>query len=212
MTAFKDRIDYIRQLFAPETPEMVQARGSLDDHHDRIHLPPEEGKLLQLLSRMISAKRIVEIGTLGGYSALWLAQTLPDDGEIITIEKDPKRAAQARKNLALAQERITLIEGVALDVLPDLTGPFDMVFIDADKLNYLHYLDWAEQHVRRGGLIIGDNTFLFDAVWKSDAIPRVRKTARAAMQKFNQRLADSTRYHAVMLPTAAGMTIAQKIF
>lgn len=91
-------------------------------------------------------------------------------------------------------------------------GPFDMAFIDADKLNYLHYLDWAERNVRKGGLIIGDNTFLFDAVWKEGPVGRVRGTARHAMREFNKRLADPEKYLGILLPTEEGMTIAVKLF
>jgi caffeoyl-CoA O-methyltransferase len=204
----KTRSDYIRGLFAPETENLRSLRGSLKDD---ISVLPEEGKLLQFLIRLSGAKKIVEIGTFAGYSTLWMAAALPADGHIHTIEKDPARAAEARKNLQ-DRKNVTLTEGNALDILPGLTGPFDMVFIDADKLSYLHYLDWAEKNVRQGGLIVGDNTFLFDAVWKDAPIDRVRETARQAMREFNKRLSDPARYCSIMLDTPEGMTIAQKIF
>lgn len=213
MTGFKDRMDYIRSLFAPETAAQAAARASLTAAHDQISLDPEEGRLLQVLLRLIDARKVVEIGTLGGCSALWMADALPDGGHIYTIEKDPARAALARSNLA-GHGKITLAEGDAADILPRLEvhGPFDAVFIDADKISYTAYLDWTEKHLRRGGLVIGDNTFLFDAVWMDDLPPRVRETARANMRAFNARLADAEKYNGIMLPTAAGMTIAQKLF
>ena len=142
-----------------------------------------------------------------------MAAALPQDGKLWTLEKDAARATLARTN-TVHDTRITLIEGDARASLETLAaqGPFDMVFIDADKLNYEHYLDWAEAHVRKGGLVIGDNTLLFDAVWMAERPPRVRDTALAAMRAFNRRLADPQKYCGIMLPTAEGITIAQKLF
>jgi caffeoyl-CoA O-methyltransferase len=202
---FRDRTDYIRKLFAPETPGMAAARGDGD-----ISIYPEEGKLLQVLIRLGDIRRVVEIGTLSGYSALWMAGA---GAEVVTIEKDPARAGAARKNLAGAAG-VRLVEGDALSVLPSLEkeGPFDMAFIDADKLHYLQYLDWAEKNVRRGGLIVGDNTFLFDAAWKDGDIPRVRETARAAVREFNRRLADPEKYAGILLDTPEGITVGVKLF
>lgn len=208
---FKDRVDYIRTLFAPENKAQTAARNSIATDNDRIIIYPEEGKFLQFLIRLSGAKRVVEIGTLAGYSTLWMADALPAGGHIDTIEKDPERADLAAHNLA-GHSNITLHRGDALAVLSTLQGPFDMVFIDADKLNYAKYLDWAEQNVRKGGIVAGDNTFLFDAVWKDEPVDRVRDTARQAMRDFNKRLADSARYHGIMLPTAEGFTAAIKLF
>ena len=206
---FKDRMDYIRQLFASENDAQKSAFASLTAENDRIAIYPEEGKLLQLLIRMINASKIVEIGTLGGYSALWMAEALPEDGVLYTLEKDPARAALSRKNTA-HDPRIQLIEGDAMKTLATLRGPVYLVFIDADKLHYNDYLDWAEQNVRTGGLIIGDNTMLFDAVWHDEPVERVRPTAREALRQFNKRLADPAKYHGIMLPTTEGLTIAIK--
>lgn len=208
---FKDRLAYIRSLFAPETAAAQNAAAGLHDQNNRISIYPEEGKLLQMLIKLAGVKTIVEIGTLGGYSALWMAAALPPDGKLMTIEKDDNRHALAQKHLA-GTGNVTLLKGDALDVLKTIDETVDMVFIDADKLNYLKYLDWAETHVRKGGLIIGDNTLLFDAVWHDDPVERVRPTARQAMRDFNERLADPARYHSVMLPTAEGLTIGIKLF
>jgi predicted O-methyltransferase YrrM len=204
-------MDYIRTLFAPETPAMQHARDAMTDPNDQISVMAEEGKLLQLLIRMNNIRRIVEIGTLGGYAALWMADALQDGGEIITIEKDSARASRAALNTA-HDPRIRLLTGDAKDILPTLSGSFDMVFIDADKISYPHYLDWAEAHVRTGGLIIGDNSLLFDSVWHDQPVERVRPTARDAMRTFNRRLADPARYQSILLPTGEGMTIGLKLF
>lgn len=213
MTYYPDRLSYIRALFAPENDAQQKARESLTGDNDKISIYAEEGKLLQLLIRLSGIKTIVEVGTLGGYAALWMAAALPEGGHLYTIEKDPARAALAKQNTASAQN-ITLLEGDAQKVLARIEdkAPFDMIFIDADKLNYVHYLDWAEKHIRKGGLIIGDNSLLFDAVWMEELPPRVRQTALQAMRDFNKRLADPARYHSILLPTQEGMTIAQKLF
>ena len=206
---FTNRLDYIRQLFAHETLLMQQVRAAaVAENEDNISLHPEEGQLLALLCSLIDAKKIVEIGTFYGYSALWLAS---HGAQVYTLEKDAKRAERARSFIG-DQPNITIIEGDArasLDALAE-QATFDVAFIDADKLNYAHYLDWAEQHVRSGGLIIGDNTFLFDAVWKDGEIERVRETARQAMRDFNRRLSDPTKYDSIMLSTDQGLTIARK--
>lgn len=210
-TPYKNRLDYIRSIFAPETAALKKARESGGVENDRIAIHSEEGKFLQFLIHAIQAKTVVEIGTLHGYSALWMAEALPEDGKIITIEKDEARAKTAHDNTA-HNPKIRLMQGNALNILPTLQGVFDMVFIDADKVNYLHYLDWAEKNIRKGGLIVGDNTLLFDAVWKDEPIERVRDTARAAMRAFNRRLADPEKYTGIMLPTHEGLTVAVKLF
>jgi predicted O-methyltransferase YrrM len=209
---YQDKLDYIRQVFAPETAALRDLREQASHANDQISIYPEEGKLLQVLIRLGRIKRIVEIGCLSGYSALWMAAALLPDGEIITIEKDTVRAARARENLT--DPRIKLMTGDALQILQTLTAeaPFDMVFIDADKLNYNNYLEWAEKNIRQGGLIVGDNSLLFDAVWMAETPLRVRQTALAAMREFNRRLADPDKYTGILLPTAEGMTIAVKNF
>lgn len=213
MTEFNNKYDYIRQLYALETKEMTKARLSLHSAADQITITPEDGRLLQILIRLGGIKRIVEIGTLGGYSSLWMAQTLPADGQIITIEKDSARYQTACDNLR-EDSRIHVIHGDALEVLKTLPtdSPFDMIFIDGDKLHYTTYLDWAEKNIRKDGLIIGDNTLLFDTAWNDAAHPRVRETARKTMRDFNLRLADQRRYLSLLLPTDEGLTIAQKLF
>ncbi|MEI9626603.1 O-methyltransferase [Phytobacter diazotrophicus] len=120
-----------------------------------------QGQLLALFVRMTGAKRILEIGTLGGYSSIWMARELPTDGELLTLEADAHHASIARQNLQLAgvAERVKLIEGPALNSLEQLGEhpPFDLIFIDADKPSNPDYLRWALRYSRPGTLIIGDN-------------------------------------------------------
>lgn len=126
-----------------------------------IDVSPTQGQMLALFVRMTRAKRILEIGTLGGYSTLWMARELPSGGELLTLEADPLHAAIARENMHAAgvANLVTVAEGPALQTLENLGDrpPFDLIFIDADKPNNPNYLKWALHYARPGTLIIGDN-------------------------------------------------------
>lgn len=126
---------------------------------DDIAVAPVQGKLLHLMARMVMAKRILEIGTLGGYSTIWLARALPEDGEMVSLELEGHTAMVARENIAAAglAGRVEVIDGPALDTLKTLTGPFDFVFIDADKQNNAAYVDHAIRLSRPGTAIVVDN-------------------------------------------------------
>jgi predicted O-methyltransferase YrrM len=148
-------------------PEDEALRGAVE-RADASGIPPIQveptmGKLLYLVARMIGARRILEVGTLAGYSTIWLARALPDDGRLITLEYDPKHAEVAAKNILEAglDGRVDLRVGPALDQLPRIAeageGPFDLVFIDADKSNQDKYLAWALDLTRVGSVIVGDN-------------------------------------------------------
>ena len=124
-----------------------------------IAVAPNQGKLLWLLARMQGAKRILEIGTLGGYSTIWLARALPPGGTLVTLEYDPKHADVARENVARAgfADVVEVRTGRALDLLPGLSGPFDFFFIDADKISNADYFRWALKLSRPGSVIVVDN-------------------------------------------------------
>lgn len=132
-------------------------RAGLPEHD----VAANQGQLLALFVRMTQARRILEIGTLGAYSSIWMARALPPDGKLITLEADPTHADVARQNIHLAglNERIELIEGPALSSLENFgdVPPFDLIFIDADKPNNPGYLEWALHYSRPGTIIIGDN-------------------------------------------------------
>jgi predicted O-methyltransferase YrrM len=135
-----------------------------------IQVSSVQGKLLHLLARILGARNILEIGTLGGYSTIWMARALPEGGRIITLEADPKHADVARKNFARAgvEARIELRLGKALDTLPkvaaDGLGPFDMFFIDANKSNMPEYFEWSLKLARKGSVIVADNVVREGAV------------------------------------------------
>ena len=149
-------------------------------------LPPIEvtsaqGKFLMLLAQMNGARRILEVGTLGGFSTAWLAQALPADGELITCEYEPRHAEVARANLDRAGlgSRVTIRVGAALATLPELEGPFDLFFIDADKVNNPAYLQWAVELSRPGSVIVVDNVVRGGTVLDPDGDEAVRGTREA---------------------------------
>jgi len=209
-------INYIHNTVIHEPDELQWVKERILATDWPIHIAPEEGRLLQLLIRLGGYKRILEIGTHAGYSTLWMAMALPQDGRIFTIERDQNRIRMARETFQHFEQhnsKITLLEGKALDVLKTLEDhpPFDMVFIDADKLNYSNYLTCAEHHVRKGGLIIGDNTFLSGAVYGEPTTDRISPSALKSVHEFNQRIGDQTTYASTMLPTKEGWTMGIKL-
>jgi caffeoyl-CoA O-methyltransferase len=171
-----------------------------------IQLGPAEGRLLELLLRLVGAKRVVEIGTLAGYSALWMARALPDDGQLFTIEADPRHAGVAAEVIGEAGlgARVTLIRGDAAEVLPKLSdsGPFCAVFIDADKPRYELYGRWATENLREGGLLIGDNAYLFGRLLDDSEDAR-------AMRRFHEQMAES--YRSVCIPTPDGLAVGLRV-
>jgi predicted O-methyltransferase YrrM len=203
-----DRIgDYISGLFAPEDELLV----SLREEADRTGLPPiavsaDEGRLLQVLLTAISARRVLEVGTLGGYSAIWMARALPENGKLLSIEIEPKHAEFARRYLERAGlgKRVEVRVGRALDVLPSLDGErFDAAFIDADKEPMPTYFEWAVRLVRPGGLVIADNTLWGGKVY--DDSERDEKTV--AVREFNRRMASDPRVLSILVPTHDGVAI-----
>src|SRR3954468_10875926 len=163
-----------------------------------IAVSPNLGKLLNLLARLISATRVLEIGTLAAYSTIWLARALPAGGRLVTLEADPRHAEIARNNIARAglSEVIDLRLGRALDTLPRLVeekaGPFDLIFIDADKVSTAEYFEWALNLSRPGSLIIVDNVVRDGAV----ADPTTTDPGVQGMRRFFTRLASEPRVDA----------------
>ena len=153
---------YIENLLDLQDDVMRSADQSLRDAGlPPISVSPAQGKLLYLLARVTGARRILELGTLGGFSTIWMARALPTDGRLITMEIDPGHAEVARQNIQRAglADRVDILIGKALDLLPTLAKekPFDLIFIDADKPPYTEYFEWAVRLSRPGTLIIADN-------------------------------------------------------
>ena len=150
----------------------------------RIAVSVQQGKFLSLLAGAIQARRILEIGTLGGFSTIWLARGAGPDGRVVTLEYEPKHAEVARANIDRAGvgDRVEVVVGAALETLPAVTGgPFDLVFIDADKENNTGYLDWAIRLTRPGSVIVVDNVIREGAILSPDPDEVVRST-RATLE------------------------------
>lgn len=196
--------DYFAALLAPSDPAFDAALAdNLAAGLPRQDVSATQGKMLALFVRMASARRVLEIGTLGGYSTIWMARALPDGGSVVTIEADPGRAAVARRNIERAglAGRIDVRCGAALDVLPTLSGPFDLVFIDADKPNNPAYLAHTLALSRPGTVIVGDNVVRGGAVTDaSSPDPNVR-----GVRDFLAALAAEPR-----LSTTAIQTVGEK--
>jgi predicted O-methyltransferase YrrM len=162
-----------------------------------------QGKFLEFLVRISGARRVLEIGTLGGYSTLWLARGLPEGGKIVTLEFDPHHAETARENLRNAGvlERVEILVGRAVDSLPTLEGrndgPFDLIFIDADKESYPEYLEWALNLSRVGTVIVADNVVRDGKVADADCKEQLVQGVR----RFTERLAVEPRLSATVLQT-----------
>ncbi|WP_342325376.1 O-methyltransferase [Kosakonia sp. BYX6] len=206
--------EYLEQNLIPEDEILTQILAN----NRRAGLPgvdvsPTQGQLLALFVRMVRAKRILEIGTLGGYSTLWMARELPSNGELLTLEADPLHAAIARENLHLAgvNRLVTVAEGPALDTLENLGDrpPFDLIFIDADKPNNPNYLKWALHYSRPGTLIIGDNVVRSGEVTN----PVTTDTSVQGVRKFIEMIGADPRLTATAMQTVGvkgwdGFTLA----
>jgi len=195
---------YINGLLVPSDPALDAALAASDSAGlPTIQVSPTQGKLLHLLARLQGAKNILEIGTLGGYSTIWLARALPPGGRLLTLEADAKHAEVARGNFRRAglEYLIELRLGPALETLPHVAaegrGPFDFVFIDANKSTMAEYFDWALKFSRPGSLIIADNVIRHGGVIdaKSDD-PDIQ-----GVRRFNERVATEPRVSATEIQT-----------
>jgi predicted O-methyltransferase YrrM len=175
--------DYLGEVLVSADPALDAALAAAKAAGlPEIAVAPNQGKLLNLLARLAGARSILEIGTLGGYSTIWLARALPADGRLITLEADPEHAEVARANIAGAgfADVVDVLLGQALDTLPTVEGPFDVVFIDADKPNIPHYFQWALRLSRPGTVIIVDNVIRGGAVADVEHRPGHTRGAQAA--------------------------------
>jgi len=198
-----EKVDaYIADLLAPQDEALLAVAKSIEEAGmPQISVSANQGKFLHLLAMMCNAKRILEIGTLGGYSTIWMARALPRDGKLITLEFDPAYARVAQKNIDRAGvgSKVDIRVGRALDLLPVIEAepawPFDMIFIDADKPPYAEYFQWALKLSRPGTLIVADNVIREGKVL--DAKSDDEKVIGA--KRFNQVLAENKDVTATIL-------------
>lgn len=201
---------YVAALLEPEDAVLAEIRErSAREGLPAIAVGPFDGRHLEVLARLAGARRIVEIGTLGGYSGVCLARALPPDGTLDTLELSPRHAAVAAESFRRAgvSERVRIHVGPARERLAEIAGPVDLVFIDADKRGYPDYLAWAERNVRRGGAVIADNVF------RRAAFPLERDDPADAdgIRRFNATLARSPAWRTTFLPLEDGFALAVRV-
>ncbi len=200
---------YLVSVGVRETPALRALRkATLRMPQANMLLAPEQGQLLQLLVRMLGARRVLEIGTFTGYSALAMALALPAGGRIVCCDRSAEWTAIARRYWGRAgvEKKVDLRIGEALDTLKKLHGPFDLAFIDADKSNYVNYYARCLALVRRGGLIAIDNTLWYGR--PVDARDRSRDTR--AIRAFNRMLHRDRRVDLALVPIGDGLTLARR--
>ena len=207
---------YISETVVPSDAALDAAvRASEKAELPAIAVTPNQGKLLQIFARLVNARRILEIGTLGGYSTIWLARALPDDGRLISLELNPKHAEVARGSIERAglARKVEIRIGRALGTLPKLAaeanGPFDLIFIDADKASIPEYFNWSLKLSRPGSVIIVDNVVRKGAVIEDDSSDEDVQGVR----RLNKMLATEKRVTATTIQTVGskgydGITVA----
>jgi predicted O-methyltransferase YrrM len=203
---------YLVERLVPSDPALDAALASSKDAGlPEIAVAPNQGKFLNLVARIAGARSILEIGTLGGYSTIWLARALPPDGRLITLEANPKHAEVARANIGAAgfADVVEVRLGPAMETLPSVQGPFDLIFIDADKPNIPHYFESALALSRPGSVIIVDNVIRRGAV----ADPASTDPSVLGVRRLNELIAAEPRVDATALQTVGskgydGLTFA----
>jgi len=200
---------YATDLFVREDPLLAELRAEMESRDlPMIQVPARTGLLLSILVRACGARRVLEVGTLGGYSALWMAPSLPAEGRLVTLEQSPDHAELAREFIERAgrSEHMEVRVGNAAELLPAVEdeGRWDVIFIDADKERYGFYLKHAERLLRPGGLLLADNVF-----WQGrnlEETGEADETTRAP-QEFNRALAGHSSFDATILPVGDGVAL-----
>lgn len=194
---------YIEELFSPEDDPLARNKeDAAAAGLPAIQVSPNEGKLLYLIAKLAGARRILEIGTLAGYSTTWLARALPEDGLVLSLELDPLHAEVARRNLERARvaAKVRICVGGAAESLSELVRqgepPFDLVFIDADKAGYVEYLDFALKLARPGAVILADNVIRHGKVMDAEPPDPADQGARL----YNAAIAADPRLESLILP------------
>ena len=200
---------YVNELFTREDETLRHVRQQTTAHGiPLISLEPNEAKLLQMLVRLCGAERVVEVGTLAGYSGICIARALPAHGKLFTIEVSSVHAELARAHFEYAglADKVTVLQGAGMDLLPKLAseGPIDLMFIDADKASYHSYLEWAADNLRVGGAVVADNVFwqgyIFDPKTEDDH----------GVVNFNQALAQHPLFDSTIIEVGDGIALGVK--
>ncbi|MCY3781602.1 MAG: O-methyltransferase [Chloroflexi bacterium] len=200
---------YVNDLFVCEDEVLRFVRQQTEAHGlPLINLEPNEARLLQLIVRLCGAERVIEIGALAGYSGIWIARALPADGRLITIEVSSVHANLARAHFQRAglADKVTVWQGAAMEVLPKLAAdaPYDLMFVDADKVSYPHYLEWAAANLRAGGAVVADNAF-----WQGNVLNPTSEDDHG-MVAFNRALAEHSQFEGTIIEVGDGMALGVK--
>jgi len=221
--------DYVSTLLQLNDDPIEQIRSTAEQANlPPIHVSAFDGRHIAFLAALIKAEKIVEIGTLGGYSGTQLARQLPPNGKLYTFELNQINAKIALENFKTlgVSEKVEIFVGPATENLSKIEkfAPFDLVFIDADKRNYPNYANWAKKHLKVGGLIVADNTFAFGHIFENfDTAPddsidsdnpehnqRLELQVKS-LREFNQMIAEDPNFLTTLLPTGEGLTLGLKI-
>ena len=217
------KLKYYHTTFGIEDSVLKSIRQkATQDNVEFMQLDPADASILQFLTRLSQSRKAVEVGGLYGYSTLHIARGLQPEGKLFSLDIDLKRQEQARELISKdpCVSKIQWVHGDAHQTLATLEkhSPFDLVFIDADKAGYLQYLEWAEKNLRVGGLLVADNTFLFDTLFtdEPELTPlrkqhAVSKHSIEVLKTFNQKISSSDRWKGAMIPTENGIGASIKI-
>jgi caffeoyl-CoA O-methyltransferase len=206
---------WVERTYHPEDQILAEIRArSIASGLPAIAVGKADGLHLEVLARLMGARKAVEIGTLGGYSGVCLLRGMGAGGVLHTFEISEKHAEVARESFRKAgvDAHAQVHVGPALKLLPSIEseGPFDLCFIDADKTGYPAYLAWAEKNLKIGGLLLGDNAFGFGGVVRDD-VPGTDREGILAIRRFNEELANSGRFRATMIPTSEGLAMGIRV-
>jgi len=209
-------VRYVNDTFAPEDGTLREIRErSAREGLPQIQLSPMDALHLEILTRAAGARKAVEIGTLGGYSGTAIARALPEGGRLFTCELEERNARVARESFERAGlgGKVAVLVGPARETLPGIEkeGPFDLVFIDADKTGYPAYLDWCASNLRVGGFVVADNTFAHGHIADTQLDDPETRRLVEAIREFNRGAAQGGRFRGTILPTGEGLTVAVRI-
>ena len=207
---------YVEELFGAEDALLGEIRArAAKAGLPAIHVAASDGAHLEVLVRACGARKAVEIGTLAGYSGTCIARSMPEQSRLYTFEFEPKHAEVARESFKRAglEAKVEVFVGPALEQLRriEAMGPFDLVFVDADKVSYPAYAQWAADHLRVGGLLIGDNTFAWGMIGDEKFESAEDRASVLALREFNRIALRGGRFRGTLLPTGEGLTVAVKI-
>lgn len=204
---------YVENLLKPDSKDMkFSISEASSEGIPDIQVSSLDGRHLEFLAKSINAQKVVEIGTLAGFSGLYLLRGMSEDGRLYTFDINPKNAQVAHRVFSQAgvDHKVVQYVGEALVNLSKIEseGPFDLIFIDADKGNYPKYLEWGKKNLRKDGMIIGDNTFAFGRIADGDP---AEAPSVGSLREFNEGLAKDPHFLTTILPTGEGLTVGLKI-